>query len=1077
MALDLDRYSLAFSRWYIHRRGLNLVVILGLTAFFGWHALQLQVFSQFIDLLPRGHPYIQVYEKYNRQFGSANVVTAAIIAKDGDIYDEDALERVFAFTDQIDKVEGVDHEQVTSITRITIRDQVVDAEGIMRSHQIIGEEPLALLEAQFFTRRALQYARNRGETLPTDLAGFKRFARERKGALVERLAPTAATPMEQIADEREREEIRRLRRENAELEFLLLRLDELREGYRLDGEDLVGPHGQLIPAEVIATLPDRIHQNKQVYGTLVSLDDRAALIRAGFLETRLDYERIFHEIQDLKRELEADGRFEVHLTGQPVLQGWTFYFKWEIAGILASSLALLTVLLGLYFRRWYGLVMPLTGALVSGIWGLGFIALMGYQLEPLVLVIPMLITARAISHSVQFVERFYEEYERLEGDKEEATISSMAELIVPGTLAIVTDAFGIFVIGVSSIFLMKKLALFGAFWELSIIVTEMLLNRLLIVFFPPPRTTERYIPGPIAALLRWLADTTTNPRAARITFVLWIGIVLACFAVAPFVKIGEARPGTPILYESHEFNRSAATISQKFFGADDLMVIVETEIQGGMHRPEVMQEVETFQRYMEGDPMVRGTISVVDFVHAISRTFHNGDPRWLQVPYTAQEIGGLLYLYEAGSPDPKILNPFRDQEAQNAAVRIFYPDHQGDTIRRAEARAERYIRDRPTGAVAVRLEPREDDWLATLLWWLGPLVPPREPEVVAQVRDEPSGGYQAQAVEEPARDEPPPADSFDRILTLPRMTRELRESLRERGYDSVQKLADGDVEELATVEGFDLVTAYALHQAAELDRRHYTVTHEWRDGARGVHVQVRKRGLYEPYELWVSYQGSDFARRHAGTWSEGASYALASGLMGVLAASNQEVEGSNNATLVAAFLTTFLVILATYRSLSIALLMIASLGTASLVSLAYMYFTSIGFDVNTLPVQALGVGVGVDYALYLMDRVVHEQRRGHSLDESIRIAIQTTGMAVFFTGSTLVGGIILWWPLSSLRFCGDMSLLLSIILFGNMIGAIFLIPALASLFRLKLAGDLPAPMAAAAKAGAAAPAPTGGGRS
>jgi uncharacterized protein len=127
--------------------------------------------------------------------------------------------------------------------------------------------------------------------------------------------------------------------------------------------------------------------------------------------------------------------------------------------------------------------------------------------------------------------------------------------------------------------------------------------------------------------------------------------------------------------------------------------------------------------------------------------------------------------------------------------------------------------------------------------------------------------------------------------------------------------------------------------------------------------------------------------------------------------------------------------------------MIISLGTASVVSLAYMYFTHIGFDVNTLPVQALGVGVGVDYALYIMDRVVHERQRGHSIDESIQIAIKTTGMAVFFTASTLVGGIIFWYFISSLRFAADMSLLLSVVLTGNMIGAMLLVPALTSFFR------------------------------
>jgi predicted RND superfamily exporter protein len=212
-------------------------------------------------------------------------------------------------------------------------------------------------------------------------------------------------------------------------------------------------------------------------------------------------------------------------------------------------------------------------------------------------------------------------------------------------------------------------------------------------------------------------------------------------------------------------------------------------------------------------------------------------------------------------------------------------------------------------------------------------------------------------------------------------------------------------------------------------------------------VQVRKRGVWEPYELWIKYDGDDYIRRESGRWAQGTSFALASGLMGVLAASNEEVEGSNNATLIASFITTFLIVWVSYRSAAIALYMILSLGTASVVSLAYMYFTKIGFDVNTLPVQALGVGVGVDYALYIMDRVVHERKRGHSVDEAVSIAIRTTGMAVLFTASTLVGGIIFWYFISSLRFAADMSLLLSVVLTGNMIGAMLLVPALTVYFR------------------------------
>src|SRR5262245_56300631 len=1044
----MDALMLRFSRFFIKFRFVNLLIIGGATLFFAYHALQLQVFSQFIDLLPRNHPFIQIYEKYNRQFGSANVVYAAIVAKQGTIYDERILEKIYAFTDQIDKVEGVDHGQVASMTAVTVRDTGIDQSGVISSTQVVGEEPLALLEAQFFTRRTVQRAEKRGDKVPGDLPGFIQFAKQRKGVLEPMLqSDSELSKAAASGDARKQAELSDARRENAELEFLQLRLAELPDTYKLDGANLRGPDGTLLPKEVTEKLPDRIHQNKQVYGRFVSVDDSAAMVTAGFLESRLDYQKIFTEIHALKDELVKDGLVTVHLTGQPILVGWTFFYKWEIVLILGLSLGILLLMLGVYFRRWYGVILPFSGAMACTVWGLGFTSLMGYQIEPLVLVIPMVITARAISHSVQFVERFYEEYERLNGVKEEAVVLSMAELLIPGFLGIVADAIGIIVIGVSSIALMKKVAIFGAFWSMSIIFTEMLLNRLMIMYMPAPKDTSHYIPPAIMGVLKRIAYVTTNTTWQRVIVGVWAVIVILCATVALKVKIGESHPGTPVLWPNSEFNQSAAVVASKFYGADDLVVVVETPVQGGVHTPEAMREIEAFQRYMEQDPKVGGSISIVDYLKAINRAYHNGDPRWLSRPYNTEQIGGLLYLYEAGSPDPRVLNPYRDQEAQNATVKIFYKDHQAETIHNAVHRAQEYIFDRPTGKIAIRLDSPRDDLQARIRWWLGPLVPPRDPELVVLTRPDVGSEYAKQEVTHPGRTEPPPEDSAKRILTLPRTSKELVQSLVDNGYDNVQKIADANLKKLSEVPGFDLVTAYALKKSAQLDRKHYRVDSEWKDDAAGIHAQVRRRGLYELPELWVKYKDLDFVRRESGQWADGASFALASGLMGVLGASNDEVEGSNNATLIASFTAIFLVIVLTYRSFAIGFLLCISLGTATLVSLAYMYFANIGFDVNTLPVQALGVGVGVDYGLYLMDRMTHERKRGHSLDESIRISITTTGMAVFFTGSTLVGGIIFWYFISSLRFAADMSLLMSIVLAANMVGAMVLVPAMTSMFK------------------------------
>jgi predicted RND superfamily exporter protein len=1048
----MDALMIRFSRFFIKHRLVNLILIGGATLFFAYHALQLQVFSQFIDLLPRNHPFIQIYEKYNRQFGSANVVIAAIVAKDGtNVYDERVLEKVYAFTDQVDKIEGVDHGQVVSMTAVTVRDSSIDQSGIMSSTQVVGEQVLALLESQFFTRRAFANAKKRNETPPAHLAEFRTFAQARKAKLEAQLAEGSELVLGAGGgDKAKQAELTAVRRENAELEFLLLRLAELPDGYDLAGENLHGSEGTLLPKALVESLPDRIHQNKQVYGRFVSRDDSSAMVMAGFLESRLDYRQIFKELQSLKKELEADGLVTVHLTGQPVLIGWTFHYEWEIVLILGLSLGILVVMLGIYFRRWYGVVMPFSGAVVCTIWGLGFTALMGYQIEPLVLVIPMVITARAISHSVQFVERFYEEYERLNGDKQEAVVLSMAELLIPGFLGIVADAIGIIVIGVSSIALMKKVAIFGAFWSIAIIFTEMLLNRLMIMYLPAPRDTSHYVPGVIMAVLKRIAYVSTNPTWSRAIVGVWLVIVVLCASVALKVKIGESHPGTPVLWPDSEFNKSAAVVAQKFYGADDLVVVVETAEQGGVHTPDTMREIEAFQRYMAEDPKAGGSVSIVDYLKAINRAYHNGDPRFLASPNTTEQIGGLLYLYEAGSPDPRVLNPYRDQEAQNATVRVFFKDHQAETIHNAVERAQDYIFARPISNTAIRLETPRHDLQARMRWWFGPLLPARNPDLVVLQKNA-EGKYERRDVTHPGRTEPPPEDSTQRILTLPRTSKELVQSLAENGFDNVGKIASADLRKLSAVPGFDLVTAYALKKAAQLDRRNYRVDSEWQDESAGIHAQVRRRGTYELPELWVQYKGGDFVRRESGQWSEGASFALASGLMGVLGASNDEVEGSNNATLIASFSAIFIVILLFYRSFAIAALLCISLGTATLVSLAYMYFANIGFDVNTLPVQALGVGVGVDYGLYLMDRIVHERKRGHGIDEAIRIAITTTGMAVFFTGSTLVGGIIFWYFISSLRFAADMSLLMSIVLGANMVGAMLLVPSMTSLFKPQFA--------------------------
>jgi predicted RND superfamily exporter protein len=117
------------------------------------------------------------------------------------------------------------------------------------------------------------------------------------------------------------------------------------------------------------------------------------------------------------------------------------------------------------------------------------------------------------------------------------------------------------------------------------------------------------------------------------------------------------------------------------------------------------------------------------------------------------------------------------------------------------------------------------------------------------------------------------------------------------------------------------------------------------------------------------------------------------------------------------------------------------------VSFLYIGLKGIGLNINTLPVTAVGMGIGVDYILYVVDRIKREYGRVGDAEQAIKRAIATSGMAVTFTATTLVGGVLPWYALSSLRFSAEMALLLGLLMLTHWLAAITLVPAIFSIVR------------------------------
>ena len=914
-----ERFSRFFAR---HRHAFALGIAL-VTLFFAWQMRKLEIYTQFLDLLPRRHAYIETYEQYRDVYGTANTVVAAVVARSGDLYQPEVIEAVAALT------EGLDSSVVPAEVNARPASDYVAPQGIVARavHAMV---------------RAADAIFRRGEAVmvPT---GVEHNV-------------TSSLTHRSARDQR-------------------VRLDGTLDSPQLLSEIPDTPDGW-------DDLQRRVQRNPSVYGVMVSPDERAALIRVSFVESRLDYGALFKHVQQLVRDVETRYPVDVYVTGQPILFGWTYAFSTEILLVFLFTVLVSVALLWAYFRRVFGIFLPLSGAAVNVVWGLGFAAWIGFNLDPLVLVVPMLITARAISHSVQFVERFYEEYEEL-GDKEEACIRSMSELLLPGTMAILTDCVGLLTISLATIPLVHKLGLLCAFWAASIAVTEMLLNRLLILYLPAPRDRRHYVPRPVAGVLAAaarLVQARAGAAAVVLVFTLAAGL---CLGLARHVPVGENRPGSPILYPDAEFNVAAEEIGERFFGLDELLLIAHAEIPGRVYAPDAMKYVESLQRVLETDPKAGGSVSFVNLFMQTMRTFHHNDPRWTMWPLDTAEVTGFLFFLETAIPAPGVLDPYRSQDGLSVAARIYYRDHQADTVRDANALLRRFAAaERLEGSLAIRLEAPEPSGWRRLFPSLARLLPAAEPSLVVTVPDG-AGGRRPLPVA------PVAGESWPHGSVLARF------------------------EEAET------------GLAAELRHRERPL-----GGGR--------------YELWIRPGASaDWALRPTGTWlRDGVELRLAAGTVGILAAANEEIEASHNVGLAVVFFATFVIITLSYRSLLVGGLLIVSLGTAAIAALAVQASFGIGVNVNTLPVQAIGVGIGVDYAIYIVDRILQERAGGLPPSAAIGRGIRTTGLAIAFTASTLVAGIIFWIPISSLRFSAEMSLLLSILMTVNALGAILLVPAL-----------------------------------
>ncbi|XAG01126.1 MMPL family transporter [Pseudomonas sp. REB1044] len=189
----------------------------------------------------------------------------------------------------------------------------------------------------------------------------------------------------------------------------------------------------------------------------------------------------------------------------------------------------------------------------------------------------------------------------------------------------------------------------------------------------------------------------------------------------------------------------------------------------------------------------------------------------------------------------------------------------------------------------------------------------------------------------------------------------------------------------------------------------------------------------------VTAAAKAFAEAHD---RDGLQFLLAAGNAGIEAATNEVIKSAELTILILVYLCVAVMCLITFRSFAATLCIVLPLVLTSVLGNALMAFMGIGVKVATLPVVALGVGIGVDYGIYIYSRLESFLRAGLPLQEAYYETLRSTGKAVLFTGLCLAIGVCTW-IFSAIKFQADMGLMLTFMLLWNMFGALWLLPALA----------------------------------
>ena len=490
---------------------------------------------------------------------------------------------------------------------------------------------------------------------------------------------------------------------------------------------------QVIPANFSSTTEEfeRVRQNilkSRVMGQLVANDFTAILISAQLIEVdpstgkKLNYIQLAKHLEETIRNKYASGNVDIHIIGFVKVIGDIAERTTDVAMFFGIAFFLTASLVYAFTRSLQLTILVLFCPLISVLWTLGLLSLFGFGLDPMSILVPFLVFAIGVSHAIQMINAFRAEIFN-GANSVTAARQAFHNLLIPSSVALVTDILGFLTILLIEIEVIKEISITASIGVMAVLLTNLFLLPVLLSYVD---LKDGYLEGLIDRAHRHKRHWRILARAVEPKFsvsILAVGLALLVIGVyeAKNVRIGDLHTGVPEFYPDSRYNRDSTIIAEKFsIGMDILTIFVETTPDACLDHG-IMTAIDRLQWQFANIPSVLFTQSMPQVAKSMNVGWNEGHIKWHSLPHNPQTMVRAISPIE---PSTGLLN----QDCSVMPILILLKDHHAETIARviAEAKTLKRQNDSPSltirlaagnvGMMAARNEIVQDNQLPMLAW-------------------------------------------------------------------------------------------------------------------------------------------------------------------------------------------------------------------------------------------------------------------------------------------------------------------------------------------------------------------------